>query len=113
MDQSPRIQDAEGQKASKPADTTATRWPAVCLPWRTTPPSGQESLDYAQLEEDTHQTTAEAERAAALHLDPWLPRISNAGQLDLKVRTRWLLQDIKQSMKGARTMADFIFEHQV
>ena len=54
--------------------------------------------------------TAEAERAAPLHVDLWLARISNTGHLTLAVRTWLLLQDIQHRMNGTRTMADVIFD---
>ena len=78
-------------------DTTARGGPAVQPPPRTTPPWGQENLDYVQSEENTHHLIAEAERAAPLAVDLWLPWTTATGQLTLHVWTGLLLQYIQHT----------------
>ena len=55
--------------------------------------------------------TAEADCAAALDLDLWIPRISDVEQLTIEVWTRWVLMDVHHTRNGTRTMADVILNH--
>ena len=74
------------------------------------PPWGQDNLDYTPPKEDNHCPSAEAERAAALDLDLWLPRNSDKKQLNLQVWTRWLLLDVHHIRRSTCTMADIIYD---
>ena len=60
---------------------------------------------------DAQRSSAEADRAAALDLDLWLPRTSDVEQLTFQVRTRWILMDIHRIMNSSRTIAHVIFDH--
>ena len=66
-------------------------------------------MDYAQSKEQAQRPTAEADRAAALDPDLWIPRISDVEQLTIQVSTRWILMDVHHIRTGTRTMADVIF----
>ena len=78
--------------------------PWVAQPW------GQERLDCAKSKGDVQRPSAEADRAAALDLDLWLPQTCDVEQLTLKVRTRWILMDTHHIMNGTSTMGDVIFD---
>ena len=109
--QHPRAQDAPHHGIWTPAAAGSITGPIERMPPRVAQPVGQESLDYAQQEGDAQRPSAEADRAAALDLDLWLPLTSDVEQLSLQVRTRWILMDIHHIMHGTRTMAEVIFEH--
>ena len=72
-------------------------------PWR------HESLDCEQSEGDAQRPTAAADRAAALDLDLWIPRIYDVEQLTIQVWTQWILMDVHRIRNGTRTKADVIF----
>ena len=57
--------------------------------------------------------TVEADCAAALDLDLWIPRISDVEQLTIQVWTRWVLMDVHHIRNGTRTMADVILNRRV
>ena len=86
------------------------------VPWRSlvnthTHRTHRPMLSEHQDQEDAQRPSAEADHAAALDLDLWLPWTSDVGQLTLQVRTRWLLMDIHDIMNRTRTMADVICDH--
>ena len=79
--------------------------PEVARPWR------EASLDYEQSKVDAQRPSAEADGAAALDLDLWLPRTSDVEQLTIQVRTRLVLMDLHHIRNGTCTMVDVIFNH--
>ena len=74
-------------------------------------PWGQENLDYAQSKGDAQRPTVEADCAAALELDLWIPRISDVEQLTIQVWTRSVLMEVHHIRNGTHTMADVILNH--
>ena len=107
--QRPGAQDALAHEVRAPAETATVSGLVEGVPPRMTRPWGQESLDYAKSEGDAQHPSAEADGAAALDLDLWIPWISDVEQLTIQVRTRWILMDVHHIRTGPRTMADVIF----
>ena len=100
-----------GRRFPPPCSFFFPAFPTERMPPRMAQPWGQESLDCEQSEGDAQRPSAEADSAAALDLDLWLPWTSDGEQLTLQVRTRWIFMDIHHIMNGTRTMADVILDH--
>ena len=94
-----------------PAAADTISGPTEQMPPQVAQPWAQERLDCAESEGDVQRPSAEADRAAALDLDLWLPQTCDVEQLTLKVRTRWILMDTHHIMNGTSTMGDVIFDH--